>query len=190
MALMSGCEPDRDMVISSIAGVVSDTGKFRFANDTDMAFVSALLFSSDISMEEVLGIIEGDNYFDVSKKIAQLKAMRRVRYTKVNDQVVASSSVSSYEASSARVLLVAGADVVFVGARKGNDIRVSTRAKPHILDMGIHLGKFMEEIGQETGNQGGGHDGAAGLNGKGKLDKVLSLCAKRMSDLLRDLMKE
>ena len=188
MALMSGCPLDDDIAVCAVSGVISDTGKFRFAKDVDLAFVSALLYSTNVSMEEILGIIEGDNYFDISKKIAQLKALRRVKYTKVKDQVVASSTVSSFEASSARVLLVAGADVVFVGARKGNNIRISSRAKPHILNMGIHLGKFMEEIGQETGNQGGGHDGAAGLNGKGGLNEVLALCARRMSNLIRDLV--
>jgi hypothetical protein len=42
----------------------------------------------------------------------------------------------------------------------------------------------MEEIGNSTGNQGGGHDGAAGLNGTGRADKVLSVCINEMTSLL------
>lgn len=185
VALMTGCPIDREMAVSSMAGIIADTGKFRFARGNDMLTLVAMLESSGIRLEEVLGIIEGENYFDVSKKIAQLKALRRVKYTKVGDQIVASSVVSSYEAAAARVLLVAGGDVVFVGAQKRGEIRISTRAKPHILSRGVHLGKFMEMIGKETGNQGGGHDGAAGLNGKGDVERILSLCARKMADFLR-----
>jgi hypothetical protein len=85
-------------------------------------------------------------------------------------------------------MLVAGADVVFVAAGKKDELRISSRAKPHILAMGIHLGKFMERIGEETGNQGGGHDGAAGLNGKGNAGKALQLCMDRMGRLLAEKM--
>ncbi|MGA1821605.1 MAG: DHH family phosphoesterase [Thermoplasmatota archaeon] len=185
MALLTGCPIDRDMAVSAIAGIIADTGKFRFARGNDMLVLVSMMDSSGISMEEVLGIIEGENYFDISKKIAQLKALKRVKYTKVGDQVIASSVVSSYEAASARVLLVAGGDVVFVGAQKKGEIRISTRAKPHILLRGVHLGKFMEMIGKETGNQGGGHDGAAGLNGSGDVERILTLCARRMAERLR-----
>jgi nanoRNase/pAp phosphatase (c-di-AMP/oligoRNAs hydrolase) len=52
--------------------------------------------------------------------------------------------------------------------------------------MGIHLGHFMESIGSKTGNQGGGHDGAAGLNGKGKADPVLDLCMNDMATILEE----
>ena len=137
-----------------------------------------------VKMENVLGVIEGEEYFDVSKKIAQLKAMRRVRFEKVGDQIVATSMVTSFEAAAARALLVAGADVVFIAADRKGELRISSRAKPHILALGVHLGHFMEEIGRETGNQGGGHDGAAGLNGTGNGEKVLSICMDRMAILL------
>ncbi|MEA3558537.1 MAG: DHHA1 domain-containing protein [Candidatus Thermoplasmatota archaeon] len=188
IAFLTGAPLGRDMAVSAIAGIVADTGKFRFASELDMSICGMVLEGSGIKMETVLGVIEGDEYFDVSKKIAMLKAMRRVRYEKVGDQVVATSMVSSFEASAARSMLVAGADVVFVASDKRGDLRVSTRAKPHILAMGIHLGRFMEGIGSETGNQGGGHDGAAGLNGKGNAGDVLHLCMDRMGRLLADRM--
>ncbi|MGA1793546.1 MAG: DHH family phosphoesterase [Thermoplasmatota archaeon] len=186
MSLLSGAPVDNHMAVSALAGIIADTGKFRFSKPVDMDVCSMLLHGSGVKMENVMGVIEGEEYFDVSKKIAQLKAMRRVRFEKVGDQIVATSSVTSFEAAAARALLVAGADVVFIAADKGSELRISTRAKPHILALGVHLGHFMEEIGRETGNQGGGHDGAAGLNGKGNGERTLQLCMDRMTRLLSE----
>jgi nanoRNase/pAp phosphatase (c-di-AMP/oligoRNAs hydrolase) len=186
MAFLSGARMDEHMAISAIAGIVADTGKFRFSKPVDMEVCSMILHGTQMKMEKVLGIIEGEEYFDVSKKVAQLKAMRRVRFEKVGDQIVATSMVTSYEAAAARALLVAGGDVVFIAAERKDELRVSSRAKPHILKLGVHLGHFMEEIGRETGNQGGGHDGAAGLNGTGKADRTLQLCMDRMVKLLSE----
>ncbi|MGA1866235.1 MAG: DHH family phosphoesterase [Thermoplasmatota archaeon] len=184
ISLLSGATLDDMMAVSAVAGIVADTGKFRFTKPVDLDVCSMVLEGSGLKMENVLGVIEGEEYFDVSKKIAQLKAMRRVRFEKVGDQIVATSMVSSYEAAAARALLVAGADVVFIAAERKDDLRISSRAKPHILALGVHLGHFMEEIGRETGNQGGGHDGAAGLNGTGSGEKTLMLCMERMTELL------
>ncbi len=186
MAMLTGSELTDDMALAGIAGIIADTGKFRFADPEDMDICSFLLNGSSVSMEGVLSVIEGENYFDVSKKLAQLKAVKRVKYHKIGDQVLASSRVSTFEASAARSLLICGADIVFIGSNRKGDLRISARAKPHIIGMGIHLGEFMSRIGAETGNQGGGHDGAAGINGKGNVDQVLSICMSRMSDILRE----
>jgi len=188
MAMMTNLPLDREMAVAGIAGIIADTGKFRFARASDMSACSFLLNGSDVRMEDVLDVIEGEEYFDVSKKIAQLKAMRRVQFQKVGDQIVATSRVTSFEAAAARALLVAGADVVFIAADRPDELRISSRAKPHILRLGVHLGNFMDEIGKLTGNEGGGHDGAAGLNGKGNADKILSLCMKKMSELIEGKM--
>ncbi|OYT45350.1 hypothetical protein B6U90_03475 [Thermoplasmatales archaeon ex4484_6] len=188
MAMLTNSPLTDDMAVTAIAGIIADTGKYRFARPVDLEVTSFLLSGSGISMEDVMLVIEGEEYFDASKKIAQLKAMRRLRFRKVADQVVAASRVNSFEAAACRVLLVAGADVAFVAAEKKDEIRVSARAKPHILRLGVHLGHFMERIGSATGNQGGGHDGAAGLNGSGDPDRVLMLCMEEMDALLREKM--
>ncbi len=189
MAFLTGAQMDEAMAISTLAGIIADTGKFRFSKPVDMDVCSMVLHGSGLKMERVLGMIEGDEYFDVSKKIAQLKAMRRIRFERVSDQIVATSKVTSFEAAAARALLVAGGDVVFIAAERRDELRISARAKPHILRLGVHLGHFMEEVGRETGNQGGGHDGAAGLNGKGKADSTLQLCMDRMVKLLAEKLK-
>ena len=38
--------------------------------------------------------------------------------------------------------------------------------------MGLHLGKMLEDVGNETKNDGGGHGGAAGLIGIGDVEAI------------------
>ena len=185
MAMLSGMALTRGLAVAGIAGIVADTGRFRFAKAEDMAIISFLVEGSGVSIEDVLSMIEGEEYFDISKKIAVLKSLKRVRYQRVQDQIVATSTVGSFESAAARGLLVVGCDVVFIGSQKDSEMRVSARAKPHIIRAGMNLGKFMEEVGRMTGTEGGGHDAAAGLNGKGKVDHVLDICAKEFSKALR-----
>jgi len=186
MAMLTNSPLIDDMATAALSGIIADTGKYRFTRPVDLEVSSFLLGGSDVKMEDVLTIIEGEEYFDVSKKLAQLKAMKRISFLRVGDQVIAYSKVNSFEAAACRTLLVAGADVAFVGAEKKDELRISSRAKPHLLKMGIHLGHFMESIGSKTNNQGGGHDGAAGLNGKGRSDPVLKLCMDDMAKILEE----
>ncbi|MDG6225321.1 MAG: DHHA1 domain-containing protein [Candidatus Thermoplasmatota archaeon] len=185
MAMMSGMSLTREIAIAGMAGITADTGRFRFAKAEDMAIISFLVEGSGVSIEDVLSTIEGDEYFDISKKIAVLKSLKRVRYQRVQDQIVATSTVGSFESAAARGLLVVGCDVVFIGSQKDSEMRVSARAKPHIIRAGMNLGKFMEEVGRMIGAEGGGHDAAAGLNGKGRVDRVLETCATEFSKALR-----
>lgn len=189
IAMLSGMPLTRDIVVSGIAGIIADTGKFRFAHPEDLSIVSFLLEGSTVTIEDVLSIIEGEEYFDVSKKIAVLKSLRRVRYQRVGDQIIGTSTVGSFEAAAARGLLVVGCDVVFIGCQKSDEMRVSSRAKPHLVKAGVNLGKFMEEMGKRLGAEGGGHDAAAGLNGRGNVDKALSVCSSEMEKMLTGMLQ-
>jgi phosphoesterase RecJ-like protein len=188
MAMMSGMPITRDIAIAGIAGIIADTGKFRFAHPDDLGIVSFLLDGSSVTIEDVLSIIEGEEYFDVSKKIAVLKSLRRVRYQRVGDQIIGTSTVGSFEAAAARGLLVVGCDVVFIGCQKEMEMRISSRAKPHLVKAGVNLGKFMEEMGKKLGAEGGGHDAAAGLNGRGNVEKALTVCSSEMAKRVQELL--
>jgi len=189
MAVLSGMPLTREIAIAGIAGIIADTGKFRFARSEDLDIVSYLLEGSSVTIEDVLSIIEGEEYFDVSKKIAVLKSLRRVRYQRVGDQIVGTSTVGSFEAAAARGLLVVGCDIVFIGCQKNEEMRISSRAKPHLVKAGVNLGKFMEEMGKRLGAEGGGHDAAAGLNGRGNVERALSACASEMCNRLPALLQ-
>ena len=183
----AGIEITKDIGVALLAGIISDTGRFRFASTRTFQTVSKILNVTGLSVEEVILLLEDEDYFNYSKRIAQLKAANRMQFSNVGEIVIVTSHVGSYEAAAARTLLIAGGDIVFVSNNKKKDLRISARAKPHIIDMGVNLGEFLGEVGKELGCQGGGHAGAAGLNGKGDPDEAVSTLVKRMKELLKEL---
>ncbi|OYT47924.1 hypothetical protein B6U83_04360 [Thermoplasmatales archaeon ex4484_36] len=178
-----------------VAGIVGDTAKFRYASPGTLLQVIHLLKGAGITMEDVLNTIEGEEYFNYSRKIAHLKAAQRLRYRAVGDQVVAVSVVSSFEATAARVLLVAGADVALVGnggkRRRSKEVRISARAKPHLVNLGLNLGEIMAEMAPKYGLQGGGHPPAAGMNGRSEvpLSRILTELQEEILRRVEMLMK-
>ena len=54
-----------------------------------------------------------------------------------------------------------------------------------MINKGFHLGTFLEEVGSEVNGQGGGHDGAAGLSGRGDVEAVLHICKEKFKGWLR-----
>jgi len=191
---LTGKRIGRKEAIALIAGIVGDTAKFRYSSPETMLAVVHILKKSGVSMEEVLNTIEGEEYFNYSKKVAHLKAAQRLRFIAVGDQIVAVSRVSSFESTAARVLLVAGADVAVVGnggkQKKTGEVRISSRAKPHIVNMGINLGEIMAELAPRYGLEGGGHPPAAGMNGRTDvpLGRILQDIQKELVNRLRELM--
>ncbi|OLS24462.1 MAG: manganese-dependent inorganic pyrophosphatase [Candidatus Heimdallarchaeota archaeon LC_2] len=112
------------------------------------------------------------NEMSLGEKIARLKSSRRLNYKLVDKTIIVTSKVSAFESSSARSLIGLGGDVVFVIAKKPNEIRGSARTKLHdILNMGEILSQLAEEFNAELNQHeekfqcsGGGHKNAAGLN--------------------------
>jgi nanoRNase/pAp phosphatase (c-di-AMP/oligoRNAs hydrolase) len=45
----------------------------------------------------------------------------------------------------------------------------------------------MDEIGREAGSGGGGHKGAAGLNGIGDAEAMMNLCVQKLKEKLRNI---
>ena len=54
---------------------------------------------------------------------------------------------------------------------------------------GFNLGEIIKDIGTETDNDGGGHDGAAGLSGVGDIEAMLHICMQRTMEEFRKIKK-
>ena len=54
-------------------------------------------------------------------------------------------------------MLSMGADVAFVVSQRDEKFRLSARARQDMVRHGLHLGKMLEDVGNETANEGGGH---------------------------------
>ncbi|MEM2900268.1 MAG: DHH family phosphoesterase [Thermoplasmata archaeon] len=170
-----------------LLGIITDTAHFRFANADTFRIFASLLEKSKKNMDNILSILEVEEEDDYSKKIANLKGAQRLSFRTYKKFIVALSQVSSFEASVSKSLLLLGADVSFVGAQNDLAIRISARANTDLTEKGLHLGNLLREIGEETGNLGGGHAGAAGLNGTGDVESILNICAEKTIEILKKL---
>jgi phosphoesterase RecJ-like protein len=175
----------REVSLALMYGILTDTGYFKFAKPGALVAFSELMTSHDIHMDEAMGLIGVD--IDISERISQLKGAQRLKYWKIGDYIVAVSQGSAYEASVCKALLNLGADIVFVGSQRGPEFRISARATPDLVRMGLHLGRLLGDVGSETTNGGGGHPGAAGITGVGDVEAILNISAENAMRFLRGL---
>ena len=169
-----------------LAGIVTDTANFRYANAKTFKTVSEILKTFEIQMGEIYNLVVPvtDENIDQAKRMAILKACQRMEIKKVKSYIIAISKVSSYESLACKTFLQLGADVAVVGSEK-NGVRISARAKEHLIKKGLHLGKIMEKVGPIIDGSGGGHSGAAGANGKKNLDEAVKFLVKEIETFLK-----
>jgi len=170
----------KDVAVGLLAAILYDTRQFSIARPKTLR-ISANLLEIVGELREILKLFR--TTMDISEKIARLKAAMRMNLYRANDFLIAISDVGAYEASAARALLDLGADVAFI-VSEDDTVRVSVRAKEDFVKRtGIHLGRdIMAKLGETLGGTGGGHDVAAGAEGrnvskeyvKGKIVEILS----------------
>lgn len=183
----SGREMTRDMGLMLLGGMLTDSGHFQFAKPAMLPAFADIMIRCGIEMDEAIDLTKAP--VSMSEKIAMLKAIERTRFDRVGELIVAISFGGSFEASSCRAIMAAGADVVFVGSQRDESFRLSARATQEAVRKGIHLGEIMSGIGQETMADGGGHGGAAGLTGIGDNEAMLNICMSRTMEVFRDIKR-
>jgi nanoRNase/pAp phosphatase (c-di-AMP/oligoRNAs hydrolase) len=179
-ALGEGLQPDEALAL--LCGLVADTQRFRLATKDTLgsAFV---LMDSGAELPEAIALLEQPAPEERSERIARLRAAQRAQVEELQGLVVARSRVDAYEASAANALVRVGADVALVAAQRGPEASVSARVRPGLeLDMA----RVMQEAGKALGAgwSGGGHAGAAGLNGQGSAERALEACAAALARAL------
>ncbi len=162
-----------------IAAILTDSGFFRHANNDTIKRVSKLL-DYQIDYQDVLITLKNNK--ENSEKLAIIKGLKRVELTKHQGWLIGITNVGSFEAIVANSLIKIGFDVGIVYSDKKSNFRISTRASKNIcVNTGLHLGKILGDLSNEYEVSGGGHDGAASLNGslnginisKSILDKII-----------------
>ena len=181
----AGHAPSRQAALALLAGLVSDTGRFRHADAHALATAARLLGVANVRMEEVLAMLadEEGGSDDVDARVATLKAAQRAEVTQVGAFLVATSRIGSYDALAANALVHAGADVAVVGIERGDTARMSLRASSRVK--GLHLGELANSVARPLGWSGGGHEGAAGLRGTPPLERA----QKAMLDAVRERLE-
>lgn len=180
-------EITRDMGLMLLGGMLTDSGHFQFAKPDMLPSFSEIMNRCGIEMDEAMDLTEAP--VSMSERVAMMKAIERTRFDRVGEMIVAISFGGSFEASSCRAIMAAGADVVFVGSQRENTFRLSARATQEAVRKGVHLGEIMSGIGEETMTDGGGHGGAAGLSGIGDTEAMLNICMSRTMDVFRDIKR-
>lgn len=179
----AGIMVERDAALALGAGMLTDSGHFRFANTDLLRAFAELMEASGINMDEIMEMTDLEP--DVSERISQLKGAQRLRFERVGEKIVAISLGSAHESAVCKAMLGIGADVAFVGSQRDERFRISARARQDLVREGFHLGRLFDEVGGETSNSGGGHAGAAGLTGVGDVEAMLNICLSKTMDFFR-----
>ena len=176
-----------DVALALLVAILADSGHFKYATKDTFINYGRLLELGNLKPGDVFQILENKNNIEKSQRIAHLKGAQRLRFQEFKGFLIASSILSSYEASMCNHLISLGADVAFVGAQREEQVRISGRASVELVNRGLHLGELFKNLGSELFCEGGGHEGAAGLNGTGDVEMVLNTCMSKVTELLRKL---
>jgi nanoRNase/pAp phosphatase (c-di-AMP/oligoRNAs hydrolase) len=180
-----GIELKKSSNLALLVGILADSARLRLATAKSIQIFAKLL-DSGVDYQKALELVELPED-DASQKIACLKAAKRMEIHKVDDWVLVTTKVNSFEARAANCIISIGADCVFVGSTNKEKIKMSARARENFLkDTGISLGRdIMPHVGEFVGGSGGGHREAAGVKSKtGDIDAALSECIKVTSKLI------
>jgi nanoRNase/pAp phosphatase (c-di-AMP/oligoRNAs hydrolase) len=165
-----------------IAAILTDTGFFKYANKNTFKRMAKLL-GDEIAYQNILPLLVRDE--SMPERLAKIKSLQRLTITRIKHWLIGVTHVGSYEAIVATLLINIGFDVGIVYSEKKNSFRISTRAKKQIcLEHNLHLGKIMEEISEDYGGSGGGHDGAASFNGTIQLPEILNSLIAKIKQIL------
>ncbi|MEM2947909.1 MAG: DHHA1 domain-containing protein [Candidatus Anstonellales archaeon] len=156
------------------AGILSDTARFKRGDLRIFETFTKLLKQSKKTYDEVYELGEPEKPKDAKKAV--LTALQRLEFLELGGYIVALSHVGTKESISA-ALLSEIADISFVASYKEDEkiVRISARARNHVK---VRLNEVMKEVGTAIGGDGGGHEKAAGAQGKASEQEALKKCVE------------
>ncbi|MFX0081330.1 MAG: bifunctional oligoribonuclease/PAP phosphatase NrnA [Candidatus Hodarchaeota archaeon] len=165
-----------------VAAILTDSGFFKYGNNETIKKVSDLL-DGEVNFQELKLMLKTE--VDISEKIAKIKGLQRVELIRKGDYLIGISNVSSFGASVASMLIKTGCDISIIYTKEKSKNLINSRAKKSIcMKTGLHLGKILEEISEDSNGSGGGHDGAASLTFNADLESVLLKVVERIKQFL------
>ncbi len=155
---------DKKSATLLLAGIITDTGRFKHANGGSFIAAGELINKYSLDYATFIESIEKEQ-LNHSQKMAIAKALSRLEAIDAGEWFLLHTQGSTNEGIVAHSLLAAGADVAVVVRRAENETRLIGRASKNAVNEGIHLGNIMSELCSTLGGEGGGHSGAAGWSG-------------------------
>jgi nanoRNase/pAp phosphatase (c-di-AMP/oligoRNAs hydrolase) len=161
------------------SAILTDSGFLKYGNTGTIKHLFHIV-NDTVELQDVFPLLEKE--IDISEKIARIKALQRVKLIRIKDWLVGITRLSSFGASAASLLTKVGFDIGIVVSEEKTGFRITTRAKKQVcLETGLHLGKIVSDINNVNG---GGHDGAATLNGKIGLAESLNQLIDKIKETL------
>jgi phosphoesterase RecJ-like protein len=176
-------KPELNEAKALFLGITFDTRHFVLAKTSTFKTISEL---SDIGVNPQEELSSLALPMDFSERVARMKACRRAKLIKIENWIIALSHVSAYQASAARALVDLGAHLAAVAGQKNEKIEISLRCTREFNQVtGIHLGRdIAKPLGEYLQGMGGGHATAAGVNGRGYIEKGLKRCLRLVKEKL------
>jgi len=179
-----GITPHEPSASALLAGLLADSGFLRYGENSTIAAAFELL-QTGIEVGSVRRMIT--ERMDMPERMARLKAGNRVTIAKVGDILIASSEVSSFEASACRGLIGLGADVAVVLSETKHEVRISARQNDDVrAEFGVNLAEIMQSVGDTIGGSGGGHVVAAAANGTVNGKEGLAQAAELVERVIKE----
>ncbi len=175
----------RKMALGLMAGLISDTGRFRRATPESFRMAADLLEAGGLDYEEAQAVLFSPT--DISQRVAVLKAATRANVDRFGDWIVATTEIKAFEGSSAMALVDLGADMALAAGRHGHLTRVSGRASREAVRAGLNLAELLREVAKAHGGDGGGHRAAAALEAEGEPAVLLEECKKKAAEIFKSL---
>ena len=154
-------EPVRKLLL---AGLITDSGRFKHSSKESFNTAALILNGSDIDYAKFVEWLETSK-INSSERGSLLRGMQRANSTNSGDWSIIHSYCGTLEGRLATLLLGLGPDISLVSRNKDGETRLTARASKHATSEGLSLGKIMQSIAKQLGGEGGGHDGAAGWTG-------------------------
>ena len=148
-----------------LAGLLTDTGRFRHADKGAFQTAVDLLTGEDLDYAAFVEYIETDTTTP-SERGSLLRGLERAKSIDSGAWNVVHTSSGTLEGRLASLLIGTGAEIALVSRFRDGETRLTARASRHTTMKGIHLGELMSSVAEQIGGEGGGHDGAAGWSGK------------------------
>jgi nanoRNase/pAp phosphatase (c-di-AMP/oligoRNAs hydrolase) len=148
-----------------IAGLITDTGRYRHAGISAFSATVTLLEDEDIDYASLVEFIENQETTP-SERGSLLRGLERSKSVDSGNWNIVYTNSGTLEGRLATLLIGTGAEISLVSRSREGVSRLTARASRKTTLKGIHLGEIMESISQQIGGDGGGHSGAAGWSGK------------------------
>ncbi len=147
-----------------LAGLVTDTGRFRHADASSFSTASMLIERGGLDYQHFIQDME-DTTLSPSDRGAVLRGLQRADTTQAGPWTVLRTTAGTLEGKVASLLNGLGADAVVVTRHRNGSTRLTVRAPRTSVIAGLHMGEIMNAMTASIGGEGGGHDGAAGWTG-------------------------